>query len=104
MEFIKPSKTGFTIYSKSGCPDCKRAKELLSNENNIENINCDEYLLEDKEEFLKFIREETKGIEHRTFPMIFHDSKFIGGYKQLKEYYDNYTKNNVFESLESTDF
>jgi arsenate reductase-like glutaredoxin family protein len=30
-EFTKPSETQYTVYSKSGCPNCKKVKELLQN-------------------------------------------------------------------------
>ena len=29
MEFIEPDKKGFTIYSKSGCPNCLTAKKII---------------------------------------------------------------------------
>ena len=50
MEFEKPSDNNFTIYSKSGCINCRRVKDLLKNNNSeYEMIDCDDYLLEDKE-------------------------------------------------------
>ncbi len=103
MDFISPSNTGFTIYSKSGCPNCTKAKQLLHGYSNMEIINCDEYLLEDKEGFLNFIKEKTGGIEHRTFPMIFHDKTFIGGYKELEKYCETQNKN-IDNFFELTDF
>jgi glutaredoxin len=86
MEFIEPIKTGFTIYSKSGCPNCLTTKNLLK-ENNLffKQVNCDDYLLENKEEFLTFI-ENIAETSYRTFPMVFYDGKFIGGAKTTKEY------------------
>lgn len=105
MGFIEPLKTGFTIYSKSGCPDCRKAKDLLNVENDIQIINCDEYLLEDKEEFLNYIKEKTKGVECRTFPMIFYGEEFIGGLKKLQIYYEEYrSKKFLDDSFENTDF
>ena len=44
----------------------------------VNEINCDEYLLENKEGFLTFI-EELAGKSHKTFPMVFYRGKFIGG-------------------------
>ena len=86
MEFIEPIKTGFTIYSKSGCPNCLTTKNLLK-ENNLffTQVNCDEYLLENKEEFLIFI-ENIAETSYKTFPMVFYDGKFIGGAKITKEF------------------
>ena len=30
MEIEEPLKTGFTVYSKSGCPNCTKVKKLLT--------------------------------------------------------------------------
>ena len=89
MEFESPSKTGFTIYSKSGCPNCKNVKKLLE-ENKMEFyiIDCDEYLIEEKDKFLEFIANICKK-EVKVFPMIFFDGKFVGGFKETKEYVIN---------------
>jgi glutaredoxin len=89
MEFESPSKIGFTIYSKSGCPNCIKAKKLL--EENITDyyiIDCDEYLIEERQKFVEFIT-ELAGKEVKTFPMVFFDEKFVGGLKETKEYLVN---------------
>jgi glutaredoxin len=87
MEFEQPSK-GFTIYSKSGCTFCVKVKSLLKEKSLIFNvIDCDEYLIEDKPSFLEFIK-ELAGREVNSFPMIFFNGKFIGGYNETKEYLD----------------
>jgi glutaredoxin len=85
MEYIKPSINGFTVYSKSGCPNCLTVKKFIKEKNFLFNseIDCDEYILEDKEEFLKFI-ETIAGCSHKTFPIVFHDGKFIGGLNETK--------------------
>jgi len=75
----------FTIYSISSCPYCVRAKELLDKDNTVV-INCDEFRKNDREGFLKFMDELTH-INHRTFPMIFHGTKFIGGFDKTEIYY-----------------
>ena len=88
MEFIEPDKKGFTIYSKSGCPNCLTAKKIIKeNKFFLKEINCDDYIFEDKDEFLKFI-EKIADTNCKTFPMIFYDSKFIGGFNQTKEFID----------------
>jgi len=88
MEFIEPIKTGFTIYSKSGCPNCLTTKNLLK-ENNLffKQVNCDDYLLENKEIFLLFIQNYSTN-ECKTFPIVFHNGKFIGGYNDTIHYLD----------------
>ena len=96
--FSKPSNKEYTIYSKSGCPNCIKVKELLQS-NNIPFtvIDCDEYLIERKPEFLLFIQELTSR-EWKTFPIVFTcDGVFIGGFtdtriylEQLLEFTDDY--------------
>ena len=79
MEIISPNIKGFTIYSKSGCPNCTTVKKLLKkNSFFYSEINCDEYILEDKEQFLKDIENIAKK-SWKTFPMVFYQDKFVGG-------------------------
>ena len=86
IEFESPSTTGFTIYSKSGCPNCTSTKKLLQeNEIAFLLIDSDEYLIEEREKFLEFITELT-GKVIKIFPMVFFDGKFVGGYKETKEH------------------
>lgn len=77
----------YTIYSKSGCPYCDKAKEMLDMQflSYVE-YSCDIYLLraDDKAAFLATMDETTKG--WRTFPMIFHRDVFVGGYTDLVKY------------------
>lgn len=94
--FRNPSKTEYTIYSKSGCSNCTKVKDLLQS-NNIPFIviDCDEYLIERKYEFLLFIQELTSR-EWKTFPIVFtSDGVFIGGFTDTKLYLE--------ELLEFTD-
>jgi glutaredoxin len=86
MEYELPEEEGYTIYTKSQCGFCKKAKDLLKAEP-FTLIDCDEYLIEDKDAFLVFI-ENLIGKSYRTFPMIFHNGKFLGGYSETKTYYD----------------
>lgn len=89
MNFVKPSNEGYTIYSKSGCPFCDKAKILLTDEI-VSVINCDPYLIN---EFLEFIKELTEK-DHKSFPIIFRDAKFIGGYSDLLNYLkEDWSKN-----------
>lgn len=86
MEFEKPSLSGYTIYSKSGCILCNKVKEQLKLKGQeFTVVDCDEYLIEDREGFVAFIdscaQKQTGG-----FPKVFHNSVFIGGYAETKEY------------------
>jgi len=88
MEFEEPTKSGFTVYSKSGCINCNKVKALLKGKNLIFSvINCDEYIIENKEDFLLFIKEKANK-EYKIFPMVFYNGSFIGGYCDSQEYID----------------
>jgi glutaredoxin len=85
--FKRPSNVGYTIYSKSGCSNCIKVKELLHSTNMpFIVIDCDEYLIERKEDFLLFIQELISR-EWKTFPIVFtSDRQFIGGFTDTREY------------------
>jgi glutaredoxin len=88
MEFKDPINVDFTIYSKSGCENCKKVKNLL-NDKDLKYIiiDCDEYIIEDKQNFLLFIQNIAKK-DCTTFPMVFNNGKYIGGYNETKKYCD----------------
>lgn len=89
--FELPSEQKFTIYSKSGCINCRKVKDLLKNNNlEYEIVDCDDYLLEDKDNFLLFIQSYSVS-NWKSFPMVFHDGKFIGGYDETVKYLDKIT-------------
>jgi glutaredoxin len=91
QEFEKPKVNGYTVYSKTGCPNCLKIKKLLNDSNAIVSIvDCDEYLIERKEEFLKFI-EEAAEKSVRMFPIVFFEGKYIGGYADT-EYHNSRLK------------
>jgi glutaredoxin len=88
MDFISPQSTGFTIYSKSGCPNCNKIKTLLKTTNLIHVIvECDDYIIKDKESFKTFIKELTH-TQDVSFPIVFNDNKYIGGYHETTIYID----------------
>lgn len=88
MEFEKPEINGFTIYSKSGCPNCSIIKKLIKDKNLILNVvDCDEYLIEDKELFLLFIKELSQK-EIKQFPIIFYEGIIVGGYSETLLFID----------------
>lgn len=88
MDYIFPSNSGWTIYTKSDCPYCIKAKLLLSKENPEPLIvNCDDYLKEDRSSFLLYIK-YLIGKEYKTFPMVFKNGTFVGGYTETQENID----------------
>ena len=85
--FFTPLEIGFTIYSKNGCSYCTKVKTLLMEKDIFFlDVNCDEYLINNKEEFLSFIK-EIANKEHRTFPIVFKDATFVGGFTETLDYF-----------------
>jgi glutaredoxin len=92
MEFTAPASSGFTVYGKSGCPYCDKVKGLLAEYSEaFIYVDCDEYLVDNRDAFLEFI-EKLAGKEYKTFPMVFSSKQFVGGYtdtmKVILEKYD----------------
>ena len=57
MEFTEPLNNGFTVYTKSGCPNCMKVKKLLKEKNILFiTVDCDNYLIDEKDNFLSFIK------------------------------------------------
>jgi len=84
MEIFPPLDKGYTIYSKSGCINCTKIKKLLLEKNIFFlDVQCDDFLIENKEHFLLFINERAQK-ECKTFPMIFYNGEFVGGYNEVK--------------------
>jgi glutaredoxin len=87
-EYELPAENDYTIYSKSGCPNCLKIKKYLCEAGaKLLVINCDEYILENKENFLSFI-EALVGKEVKIFPMVFYDGRYIGGYTETEQHYN----------------
>ena len=81
MNFQNPVD-GYFIYTKSNCKYCKNVKKLVPN---AKIVNSDKYLKENKDSFLKFV-DKISGTKPRTFPMVVLHNRFIGGYKETKNY------------------
>ena len=86
---IKPSVGTYTIYTKSDCVYCDNVKELLKNEK-VVIVSCDEMLKDDekKKHFLEIMDMLTMKKKHRTFPFVFKDDQFIGGFDDTKKVYN----------------
>jgi glutaredoxin len=94
IQFQEPFSSHFTIYSKSGCPNCIKVKNAIKSTNLIYNIvDCDDYIIENKIQFSSFIREKMN--IHTTqntlpanvvFPFVFYDGKYIGGYEETLQF------------------
>jgi glutaredoxin len=85
MEFKKPGKD-FTVYSKSACKNCLKVKTFLSyNEKTFTIIDCDDYIIEDRNKFIIFLQEITEN-KFNQFPVVFYDGIYIGEYNETIQY------------------
>jgi glutaredoxin len=92
MEILPQNKDNYTIYSISGCPNCIKVKKFIKSKNLLyEEINCDEYILENKENFIKEMKTLCKIDDNKNviFPIVFYKNKFIGGYNECVQYIEN---------------
>jgi glutaredoxin len=88
MHVEEPLSIGFTIYSKTDCSYCVKVKQLLMEKQIFFlEISCGDYLKEDKDLFLSFI-EKRASKKYTTFPMVFKDGVFIGGFTETSAYFD----------------
>lgn len=84
MKFTEPIEKGFTVYTKNGCHYCDKLKNLLIKEDFFfYEVNCDNYLIEERDNFLSFIKNKI-GKSYTTFPIVFYDGEFIGGYTETE--------------------
>jgi glutaredoxin len=80
----------YTIYTKPKCTFCDKIKELLKDVSSTW-VDCSKYLTNDstKQIFLQFIADTAKLSEpYKTFPMVFCNGRFIGGYTETKTFHE----------------
>jgi len=98
FQYIVPYEKYFTIYTKSGCKFCTEVKKLLKlNKLEYKIIDCDEYLLDNKEHFLYFIQ-TISGQKVKTFPIVFYNGKFVGGYVETDKFIVSNDMSSLFEN------
>ena len=83
-----PRKTGYTIYTKTKCKYCDNVKLLLREESPVL-VLCDPFLEDEdtRTTFLEFMDKYTNDPTHRTFPFVFFNGIFVGGYDKTVEYH-----------------
>lgn len=73
------------IYTKSGCPWCVKAKELLESKN----VKYTEYKVGENGITKQTIQERVgSNVAIHTVPQIFLDGKYIGGCTDLIDYFN----------------
>jgi len=78
----------YTVFTLSHCNFCVLVKELLQNEN-VTYVNCDDIIKFNRQQFIEEMNMLTLQPEHTTFPFVFKNKIFIGGYMETKKKYDN---------------
>ena len=76
------NKSIVDIYTLKGCPWCKRSILLLQKSNIVYTV----HMIEDDSQFAKI----NKITNTSTFPQIFIEGNFIGGYENLVEFLSSY--------------
>lgn len=84
MDVPPPDQDGFTVFTKRDCSYCDKVKLLLPG---ASIVPCDSFLAY-RDAFLSIMDQRT-GQAYRTFPMVFHNGVFLGGYEDTKRYLDH---------------
>jgi thioredoxin reductase (NADPH) len=77
------------VWSKNGCPYCDRAKELLGGSG----IKYEEHNISDSDELRTQLLETLEKVapdSPKTVPQIFLDGEYVGGYRELCQYYEDH--------------
>lgn len=99
ITYILPYDSDFTIYTKSGCKFCSEVKKLLKiNKLKYMVVDCDDYLLDNKEQFLDFIA-TICGKTVKTFPIVFFNENFVGGYIETDKFILSNDMTSLLESF-----
>lgn len=77
----KPGE-GYTIYTKSNCTYCTELKKILKGIY----FNCDEYDMDDFFDMLSELTDKNPS----SFPMIFKDGAYIGGYNDYINFHSTF--------------
>lgn len=78
----------FVVFYKQGCPYSEKAVNYLKEKNKAFRV----YFIKDKDKdrLFKCLTESNSlpvnKINHRTFPTIFHNKQFVGGYSDLLQF------------------
>ncbi len=82
---MKTAEKGYTVFSKSGCPNCRKVKEFLKEHGHEPCIiDCDEALLDDRASLLEYLY--NCGAKGTVFPFVFLDNNFLGGYEETRRF------------------
>ena len=91
MTYQDGNKDQFIIYSKSGCKNCTKIKFFFKNNNiNFLEVNCDDYILDDRDDFLNFIYNKIgKTLENPLFPFVFFNKHYFASMINIENFCNN---------------
>ena len=68
----------FTILSKTGCKNCNLIKRVMElTKLSYIYVDCDEYILNNREQFIEELKKYTKSEERVYFPIVFYEGKYL---------------------------
>ncbi len=93
-------KNNIVIFSKPNCKYCTKSYDLLK-EKNLDYYKFDvgDYL-ESQDFDVIYDKLQILTNKAKTYPMIFAEKKFIGGFNELKEYIKNYELTKAIENID----
>lgn len=88
MNYPSGNRDEFIIYSKSGCKNCSKIKSYLNNLNKpFLEVDCDDFIIEDKEHFLNFIFKKIgNSLDKPVFPFVFFNDIFFSSQINLEDF------------------
>jgi glutaredoxin len=90
MNFPEINKKHIVLLSLTNCITCEKIKGYFISKNIFfENISCNQYL-NDETFKTKIFLLNSKNKKEITFPIVFLNGVYMGGYDEILEYYDDY--------------
>lgn len=92
LQLSSAGENTFVVFSKPGCPNCTRAKDMIR-DNGYKFVlhDCAEWLLSNRDELFAKIRTLSNNAESFSdgklhFPIIFHENTFVGSFAHLQNF------------------
>ena len=77
----------FLDFGTIGCINCLKIKQFLKEKyTTFKEIDCDEELIGNRDEFLELMQEMAGGQKVTMFPIVFYNGEYLGGYKETVEF------------------
>jgi glutaredoxin len=91
MDNIENNDGVFVIFTKTGCNNCKTLKKVLELNNYMTlMVNCDDYLIDDRDGFIEVMKNQIQSdVERIFFPIVFYDGVYLENpyaFIKLKEF------------------